>query len=68
MPSVNGGVLFFGTGADPATGTVYVLGKDMPSILKLVPAGESLASNAGNLIPDRPSNGRGGPLPSTLIV
>jgi quinoprotein glucose dehydrogenase len=68
MPSVNGGVLFFGTGADPATGTVYVLGKDMPSILKLVPAGESLASNAGNLIPDRPSNGRGAPLPSTVIA
>jgi len=68
MPSVNGGVLFFGTGADPATGTVYVLGKDMPSILKLVPAGESLASNAGNLIPDRPRNGRGGPLPSTVIA
>jgi quinoprotein glucose dehydrogenase len=63
MPSVNGGVLFFGTGADPTNGTVYVLGKDMPSILKLVPAGESLASNAGNLIPDRPRNGRGGPSP-----
>jgi quinoprotein glucose dehydrogenase len=42
MPSVNGGVLFFGTGADPATGTVYVLGKDMPSILKLVPAASCL--------------------------
>ena len=60
MPSVNGGALFFGTGADPATGTVYVLGKDMPSIIKLVPAGESLASNAGGLIPDRPRSGRGG--------
>jgi quinoprotein glucose dehydrogenase len=68
MPSVNGGVLFFGTGADPTMGTVYVLGKDMPSILKLVPAGESLASNAGNLIPDRPRNGRGGPLPSAVIA
>jgi quinoprotein glucose dehydrogenase len=61
MPSVNGGALFFGSGADPATGIVYVLGKDMPSILKLVPAGESLASNAGGLIPDRPRAGRGGP-------
>lgn len=60
MPSVNGGALFFGSGADPATGTVYVLGKDMPSIVKLVPAGESLASNAGGLIPDRPRTGRGG--------
>ena len=61
MPSVNGGALFFGSGADPTNGTVYVLGKDMPSIIKLVPAGESLASNAGGLIPDRPRNGRGGP-------
>jgi quinoprotein glucose dehydrogenase len=33
----------------------------MPSILKLVPAGESTASNAGGLIPDRPRGGRGGP-------
>jgi quinoprotein glucose dehydrogenase len=61
MPSVNGGTLFFGTGADPTDGTVYVVGKDMPSILKLVAAGESTASNAGGLIPDRPRNGRGGP-------
>ena len=60
MPSVNGGALFFGTGADPTNGTVYVLGKDMPSILKLVPAGESTASNTGGLIPDRPRGGRGG--------
>ncbi len=42
------------------TGTVYVLGKDMPSIIKLVPAGESTASNSGGLIPDRPRSGRGG--------
>jgi quinoprotein glucose dehydrogenase len=60
MPSVNGGALFFGSAADPASGTVYVVGKDMPSILKLVPAGESLASNAGGVIPDRPRGGRGG--------
>jgi quinoprotein glucose dehydrogenase len=53
LPSVNGGALFFSTGADPTNGTVYVESKDMPSILKLVPAGESLASNAGGLIPDR---------------
>jgi quinoprotein glucose dehydrogenase len=33
----------------------------MPSILKLVPAGESTADNSGGLIPDRPRNaGRGG--------
>ena len=56
MPSVNGGALFFSSGADPTNGTVYVLGKDMPSIIKLVPAGESTASNSGGLIPDRPRN------------
>ena len=60
MPSVNGGALFFGTGADPANGTVYVLGKDMPSIIKLVPAGESTAANRGGLIPDRVAGGRAG--------
>jgi len=56
MPSVNGGALFFSTGADPTNGTVYVLGKNMPSIVKLVPAGESTAANAGNTIPSRPRN------------
>jgi quinoprotein glucose dehydrogenase len=60
MPSVNGGALFFGSAADPTDGTVYVVGKDMPSILKLVPAGESTASNAGGLVPERPRGGRGG--------
>jgi quinoprotein glucose dehydrogenase len=60
LPSVNGGVLFFGTGSDPETGTVYVVGKDLPSIVKLVPAGESTAANAGGMIPDRPRGGRGG--------
>lgn len=56
LPSVNGGALFFSTGADPTNGTVYVLSKDMPSILKLVPAGESTTANAGGLIPSRPLN------------
>jgi quinoprotein glucose dehydrogenase len=68
MPSVNGGALFFGSGADPTNGTVYVLGKDMPSIIKLVPAGESTASNAGGLIPDRPRSGRGGPQAAPLTA
>ena len=54
LPSVNGGALFFSTGADPANGTVYVLSKDMPSIVKLVPAGDSTTANAGGLIPSRP--------------
>lgn len=61
LPSVNGGALFFSTAAEASSGTVFVLGKDMPSIIKLVPAGESTASNAGGLIPDRPRTGRGGP-------
>jgi len=59
LPSVNGGALFFGSGADAANGLVYVVSRDMPSIIKLVPAGESTASNAGGLIPDRPRTGRG---------
>ncbi len=64
LPSVNGGALFFSTGADPTNGTVYVMSKDMPSILKLVEAGQSTAANNGGLIPERPSRtgpGRGAP-------
>jgi quinoprotein glucose dehydrogenase len=60
MPSVNGGALFFGTGADPTNGTVYVLGKNMPSIVKLVPEGQSTTANSGDLIPSRPPVQRGG--------
>jgi len=56
MPSVNGGALFFSTSADPTNGTVFVVGKNMPSIVKLVPAGESTAANAGGLVPSRPHN------------
>ena len=56
MPSVNGGALFFSTGADPTNGTVYVLGKNMPSIIKLVPAGESTTANNGGLVPSRPKS------------
>jgi quinoprotein glucose dehydrogenase len=41
---------------------VYVLGKDMPSIIKLVPAGESISDNSGGLIPAHPRSGRGGPV------
>ncbi|HXS95563.1 MAG TPA: PQQ-binding-like beta-propeller repeat protein [Candidatus Limnocylindrales bacterium] len=69
LPSVNGGALFFGSAADPTDGTVYVMSKDMPSILKLVEAGQSTAANNGGLIPERPrpaggrgaAGGRGGP-------
>jgi quinoprotein glucose dehydrogenase len=56
MPSVNGGALFFSTSADPTNGTVFVVGKNMPSIVKLVPAGESTTANAGGLIPSRSHN------------
>ena len=56
LPGVNGGPLFFGTGADRTNGTVYVLSKDMPSILKLVPGGESTAANSGGLVPSHPRN------------
>jgi len=59
VPSVNGGALFFGTGADPTNGTVYVLNRDMPSIVKLVPAGESTSANQGGLIPSRPPRAGG---------
>lgn len=58
LPSVNGGALFFSTGADAASGTVYVLSKDMPSIIKLVPAGESTTANVGGLIPSHPPHAR----------
>ncbi|HVW83835.1 MAG TPA: PQQ-binding-like beta-propeller repeat protein, partial [Bryobacteraceae bacterium] len=62
LPSVNGGALFFSTGADAANGSVYVLSKDMPSIVKLVPAGQSTTENTGNTVPDRPrqANARAG--------
>ncbi|GAC1497909.1 MAG: hypothetical protein NVS1B6_03750 [Steroidobacteraceae bacterium] len=53
MPSVNGGALFFSTSADPTNGTVFVVGKNMPSFVKLMPAGESTAANAGGLVPTR---------------
>jgi quinoprotein glucose dehydrogenase len=59
LPSVNGGALFFGTGADPTNGTVYVLSRDLPSIVKLVPAGQSTTANQGGLIPSRPPSARG---------
>jgi quinoprotein glucose dehydrogenase len=54
LPSVTGGAAFFGTGADAARGMVFVETKNVPSILKMVPAGESTAANDGGLIPSRP--------------
>ncbi|HEY1950121.1 MAG TPA: PQQ-binding-like beta-propeller repeat protein [Bryobacteraceae bacterium] len=54
LPSVNGGALYSSSAADPETGMVYVQSKDVPSILKLVPDGESTAANAGSQIPARP--------------
>jgi quinoprotein glucose dehydrogenase len=43
----------------PSRGVVYVQSKDLPAIVKLVPAGESTAVNAGSLIPSRPAGRRG---------
>jgi quinoprotein glucose dehydrogenase len=56
MPSVNGGALFFGTAADAKSGTVYVVAKNMPSIVKLVPEGQSTIANVGGLVPARPAS------------
>lgn len=58
LPSVNGGALFFGTGANPNDGTVYVMSRNLPSIIKLVKAGESTTANAGGLIPSLPANAK----------
>src|SRR5579871_139522 len=60
IPSVNGGALLWGSAADAAHGMVFVESKDMPSIIKMVPAGESTTANNGGLIPDHtPPAGRG---------
>jgi quinoprotein glucose dehydrogenase len=53
IPSVTGGAAFFGGGADAAKGRVFVEAKNLPSILKLVPDGESTSANNGGLIPSR---------------
>lgn len=53
IPGVNGGALFWNTGADAANGVVFVESRDYPSILKLVKAGESMADNSGGSIPSR---------------
>ena len=39
MPGNNGGSIYFTTAADPANGTVYVVCKNVPSIIKLAPPG-----------------------------
>ncbi len=57
LPSVTGGAAFFGSGADAAKGMVFIETRNVPSILKMVPAGESTAANDGNLIPSRPGGG-----------
>ncbi len=51
LPSVNGGALFFGTASDPTDGTVYVVNRDLPSIIKLEPSGHSTEANAGTTTP-----------------
>ncbi len=63
MPGNNGGAIFFTTAADPANGLVYVVTKNVPSIIKLVdnprvssppPVGSGRAGRAG-------ANPQGGP-------
>jgi quinoprotein glucose dehydrogenase len=68
LPSVNGGALFFGSAADPANGTVYVVSRDLPSIIKLVPEGQSMAENQGGLIPDRPRPAGRGPVTAAAVT
>src|SRR3954447_8398060 len=60
LPSVNGGAFYYSTGSDSAHGIVFVQSKDVPSILKMVPAGESTAANAGGTIPARARPAGGG--------
>ena len=50
---MTGGAAFFDSGADAAKGMVFVESRNVPSIMKMVPAGESTAANYGNLIPSR---------------
>ena len=57
LPSVTGGAAFFDTGADAAKGMVFVETRNVPSILKMVPDGQSIAANNGNLIPSRVGGG-----------
>ncbi len=57
LPSVTGGAAFFDSGADGAKGMVFIETKNVPSILKMVPASESTTANDGNLIPSRPGGG-----------
>jgi len=59
VPSVVGGPFFFNSAAEPSRGVVYVQSKELASIVKLVPAGESTTANAGNLIPARTQGARG---------
>ncbi len=40
MPGNNGGANWSGAAVDPANGTLYVVSKDFPAMLKLTPAGE----------------------------
>jgi quinoprotein glucose dehydrogenase len=65
IPSVTGGAAFFGSGADAAKGMVFIESRNLPSILKMVPSGQSTSANNGGLIPSRlsppPPRPEGGP-------
>ena len=41
VPTSNGGTLFGGTAAEPATGAVYIIAHDNPGIMRLVHPGEN---------------------------
>jgi quinoprotein glucose dehydrogenase len=55
IPSVTGGAAFYDTSADARKGMVFVETHNVPSILKMVPDGESTAANNGSTIPSRVS-------------
>jgi len=60
LPSVTGGSSFFGSGADGAKGMVFIETKNVPSILRMVPDGQSIAANNGGLIPSQPEGSTDG--------
>lgn len=45
MPGHSGGAIMFGTSADPATGTMYVIGYDQPSIQRYFRSAAEAAQN-----------------------
>jgi quinoprotein glucose dehydrogenase len=50
MPGNNGGANFGGAAIDPATGTLYVVSKDLPAMLKLQLAPQLSTANRGEAV------------------